>query len=322
MASRQDTALGSARVRNLADVGLLTTQHVPLPVRSRQLRGCVWGAPTESVWHLRERAGCWQSTPLSWGSQFKAVTGEAAPDLSLKYLGGLRKRNGQKYRDPADGGTAALPPAREGHCRGAGLDQGTWTGHAGGGYASSRVGGCPDACVCPHAFQKIKPCTFLRFLLKSSGVTFTRLFSRTGQQLLQRDILKPQVQAHRPLACGSAARSVTTSPFLGRTHVHEGLGLRRVPGDILPQTPSPRSSFLLRDAPDQHTELRETPLRGLSSSPAGRALAGSRSTLGPGPLEPRAKSRLPGLWWGVCPHSHPAPHQLQQLQRNPTDSVV
>ena len=44
--------------------------------------------------------------------------------------------------------------------------------------------------------------------------------------------------------------------------------------------------------------------------------------LGPGPLEPRAKSRLPGLWWGVCPHSHPAPHQLQQLQRNPTDSVV
>ena len=205
---------------------------------------------------------------------------------------------------------------------GRGLDQGTWTGHAGGGYASSRVGGCPDACVCPHAFQKIKPCTFLRFLLKSSGVTFTRLFSQTGQQLLQRDILKPQVQAHRPLACGSAARSVTTSPFLGRTHVHEGLGLRRVPGDILPQTPSPRSSFLLRDAPDQHTELRETPLRGLSSSPAGRALAGSRSTLGPGPLEPRAKSRLPGLWWGVCPHSHPAPHQLQQLQRNPTDSVV
>lgn len=103
---------------------------------------------------------------------------------------------------------------------GRGLDQGTWTGHAGGGYASSRVGGCPDACVCPHAFQKIKPCTFLRFLLKSSGVTFTRLFSRTGQQLLQRDILKPQVQAHRPLACGSAARSVTTSPFLGRTHVN------------------------------------------------------------------------------------------------------
>lgn len=209
---------------------------------------------------------------------------------------------------------------------GRGLDQGTWTGHAGGGYASSRVGGCPDACVCPHAFQKIKPCTFLRFLLKSSGVTFTRLFSRTGQQLLQRDILKPQVQAHRPLACGSAARSVTTSPFLGRTHVNpraRGAGSapcsRRHP---------PSNAFTTKLLPSEGCARPAHRAPGNSSPgfvqlpPLGRALAGSRSTLGPGPLEPRAKSRLPGLWWGVCPHSHPALHQLQQLQRNHTDSVV